>query len=400
MPQVKLTQTFVQGITPTAKRQRFNDTAVKGLVIAVEPSGRKVWRVDYYRPNGKRTFHTIGAAELFTVAQAREVAKEFLAKIALGEDPTTKDPALLTFGELVDKHYAPWVAAHRRTGGYSLRILRNFFGQWFDAPAESLTLLEVERWRQKRSAKAATLNRQTAVLKAVLNWALKRDLISANPLARLERMQQTDSLEKVRYLSADERNRLMAALDEREERLRSERDSHNEYLKERGRELFPSLRDVTFADHLKPMILLSLNTGIRQGALFALRWSDIDFDNRVLTVRSETSKSGKVIRIPLNKTAYETLCRWETDSELVFPSPRGGGKMDNVKKGWAKVLKDAKIENFRWHDMRHDFASQLVMHGVDLNTVRELLGHADLKMTLRYAHLAPEAKIRAVQVLD
>ena len=75
------------------------------------------------------------------------------------------------------------------------------------------------------------------------------------------------------------------------------------------------------------------------------------------------------------------------------------GRLDNVKKGWLPIVKVAKLEAFRFHDLRHTFASKLVMAGVDLNTVRELLGHADLKMTLRYAHLAPEHKAAAVAKL-
>lgn len=82
-------------------------------------------------------------------------------------------------------------------------------------------------------------------------------------------------------------------------------------------------------------------------------------------------------------------------NNYVFPS-KNGEPFDNVKKAWIAILKNADIKNFRWHDLRHHFASRLVMVGVDLNTVRELLGHSDMSMTLRYAHLATEHKAYAV----
>jgi integrase len=107
----------------------------------------------------------------------------------------------------------------------------------------------------------------------------------------------------------------------------------------------------------------------------------------------------------MNETLTRTLSEWKQQTggegeKLVFPSPKSGKIMDNCKNAWAKLLKDAGITKFRWHDMRHDFASHLVMNGVDLNTVRELMGHSDLKMTLRYAHLAPAVKMKAVETLD
>jgi integrase len=151
-----------------------------------------------------------------------------------------------------------------------------------------------------------------------------------------------------------------------------------------------------------PAILLSINTGIRQGELINLLWGDVNLGkDAYLFVRAESAKSKKGRHVPLNDEAKAVLVQWKVQGEgtrLVFPGRDGKPKAE-VKTAWTKLLEDAQITKFRWHDMRHHFASRLVMLGVDLNTVRELLGHADLKMTLRYAHLAPAHKANAVQQL-
>ena len=152
------------------------------------------------------------------------------------------------------------------------------------------------------------------------------------------------------------------------------------------------------------MIIISINTGLRYGELSSLSWGNTHLgDAPVVTVEAAHAKSRKERHIPLNNAAKTTLKKWKDQkprtSGLVFQLP-GGGRVKSVRTAWNKVVKDAKITDFRWHDLRHHFASKLVMAGVDLNTVRELLGHSSLQMTLRYAHLAPEHKAAAVELLS
>jgi integrase len=150
-------------------------------------------------------------------------------------------------------------------------------------------------------------------------------------------------------------------------------------------------------------VLLALNTGLRRGELFRLRWRDVAIDRAMLTVRGEGAKSGQTRHVPLNAEAASVLAAWRHNAAappaLVFPSVDPEKPLEDVKKGWGPVVRAAKIGPFRFHDLRHHFASRLVQAGVDLNTVRELLGHADIKMVLRYAHLAPETKAAAVAKL-
>jgi integrase len=148
-----------------------------------------------------------------------------------------------------------------------------------------------------------------------------------------------------------------------------------------------------FADHITPAVLLTMNTGLRRGELLALTWADIVGD--VLTVHGLGAKSGQTRHIPLNSEAVSVLHRWRAQSS----GDRVIAVDTSFKTAWASLLKAAKITRFRWHDLRHHFASRLVQAGVPLNTVRELLGHADLTMTLRYAHLAPAQTRAAVDLL-
>jgi site-specific recombinase XerD len=288
-------------------------------------------------------------------------------------------------------------------------MLKANFGFLFDTPLDEISIAQVEQWRGKRKKdglKTCSINRRITALKAAVNWAAKRNIIEASPLVKLERMSEEDSDDRIRYLTEEERERLMAALDERENRIKKARGNHNDWRDTRDYDLVPEFNEGDFVDHLKPLVLLSLSTGLRRNSTLSLEWRDVSFPNRTILVRAATSKSGKQYYAPMNKLAFDTLTRWREQSkhtapnDLVFPSPQTGKKMGDCRASWETIVKKAALDDFHWHDMRHDFASHLVMNGVDLNTVRELMGHADLKMTLRYAHLAPETKMRAVETLD
>jgi len=409
--QAKITQSLVQNIAPQKKVFKVNDVLLKGFALLVRPSGKKTWIVDYRKPDGIRTDYKIGLATVFTVIEAREEARKFLFAISRGEDPTAPLPqsdVTPTLEDFIRDMYAPWVVVNRKSGKETVIMITRAFNSLLNVPIDQITAAKLEQWRtqqkQERGKKASSLNREITALKASINWAVSMGIIKDNPMGKLKSLPERDSNKIIRYLSADERARLMAALNEREKEMRQERKNHNKWLKERNLKELPLYEH--FVDNLKPMILLSLSTGIRKGALFGLEWRDVNFSERILTLRAEIEKAEKTRYIPMNDTVCNVLSKLKEQSgkifpsALVFPSPKTGEKINTCKTVWGRLLKRAKIENFRWHDMRHDFASQLVMAGVDLNTVRDLLGHADIKMTLRYAHLAPENRLQAVKVLD
>lgn len=399
-----LTQLVVDKITPTQRRVEHRDTRLKGLVLRVTPGGAKSWYCEFAR--GKRVW--LGRADVLSLSDARESARGILAEVFQGIDPieARKPKAEMpTFGTFLDGDYSAWAKASQKAHEQNVKRLKTAFKVLLKKQLDKISAIDVERWRAnevERGLSNQTINRDIASIKACFNRAVDWEILPTNPLAKVKKARVDDCL-KVRYLSAEEEVRLRSAIEDREERRRVERDNANQWRAQRGYPLLPSLRDVVFTDHVKPLILLSLNTGCRRGELFDLTWSNVNLDRRILTVTGATAKSRRTRHIPLNREATSALLNWRAHSEdttgLVFVNEQGD-RFDRANSSWRRLLKQAQITDFRWHDMRHHFASRLAMGGVDLNTIRELLGHSDYTMTLRYAHLAPEFKLKAVEVLD
>ncbi len=366
------------------------DTEVPGLIVRVQPSGIKSFIVTWRRSRRK----TIGRVGIFTVEQARLKARKMLLEAKEHGEPTAAIAKAIALGEFFEQHYRPYATANAKDAAGNLKAIKTEFGHLFDRRLSELSPLLLEKYRMaklKNEVSQSTINRHFDRLRSVLSKAVEWKHLSAHPLRELKNA-KTDNTGVVRWLDKTEEIELRKALASRDERLRAERANANRWRAQRGYTLYPEIPENGFGDHLSPMVLVSMNTGMRRGELRKISWPDIDFARAVLTIRGGYAKSGQTRHLPLNAEALDVLTRWKgqgSGTERVFPVLR-------VDRAWAAVLARAKISAFRWHDLRHHFASRLVMAGVDLNTVRELLGHADIAMTLRYAHLAAEHKAEAV----
>lgn len=393
---------LISSLKPSDKPYEVRDIKLKGFIVRVQPSGKMSYICEYKR--GARI--TIGDVNIFTPIQARDEARKILADVARNIDPrdNRRTKQSLTFWQFITDEYGPWLRVRIKGGEKEIARLKMNFSEFKNKKINEITAWNVEKWRKKKleSGKSpSTVNRDLAPLKTALSRATDWGFLKENPLKSVKPSKVDRNL-VIRYLSKEEESQLRQSLKRRDTKIRTQRLSANEWRRQRHKKLIHNYENDKFVDHLEPMVLLSLNTGLRQGELFGLEWENINFDEKYLTVSGSKAKSKVTRHIPLNKEALSILTDWSSQKKkkggLLFPS-RDGKPFLTIKKSWMQVLNKANITKFRWHDLRHTFASNLVMAGVDLNTVRELLGHADLTMTLRYAHLAPEHKAEAVAKL-
>jgi integrase len=225
--------------------------------------------------------------------------------------------------------------------------------------------------RKKERASIATCNREFSMLSKAFNLAWKQwEWCKDNPCSRIQKEPENNKVD--RWLLPEEEVRL---------------------LKE---------SEVYLNGQLAEIIKIALYTGMRQSEIMNLKWSDIDLFRKVISVTKTKNKDPKTL--PMNQTVYEIFLKKSKVISLsgyVFGT--GNGTMvrtRNMLREFYKALKKARITNFRFHDLRHSFATRLVQAGVDLYSVAKLLGHRDITTTQRYAHHCPESLRQSVNILD
>jgi integrase len=409
MTREKLTVEALRKAKPKARRYRLWDADVPGLFVSVSPNGIKSFNVQWSRTGCK----SIGKFSGMTIEAARVRARGILADAAEKGTPgvAAKKAAVATFKAFMDDHYAPWVEAERKAGKATVANIRAQFSDFDAKPLTAITPLAIEKFKAKRmrgdadegikGVSPTTVNRDLDRIRAALGKAVEWGMLPVNPLAGVKRSKVEDE-SRVRFLNAAEEARLRAALATREDERRRRRASGIAHAVARHREPLPPFADDEYTDHVAPLVLLAMNTGLRRGELLGLAWAAVDRQAKRIKVTAATAKSQRVRYVPLNSEAATVIERLHKHAAnktgLVFAGGEGA-PMTHIKRSWASLMAAAQLEDFHFHDLRHHFASKLVMAGVDLYAVKELLGHSDFEMTQRYAHLSAEHKAAAVERL-
>lgn len=317
------------------------------------------WYIDYYA-YGKRKREKIGTSKTLALNVLRK------RKLELAENRylDIRKQEKIRFEDFADEYLRVHSANHKSYRGDldNIKTLKKFFAGKY---LHEITSLDVEKFKTERSQDVsfATVNRALAVLKSMFNRAIEWKKARENPCKIVRLFKENN--QRLRYLEKDEIRKLLG----------------------------------NCSGHIKDIVIIALCTGMRRGEILNLKWTDCDF--RRDTIRLTRTKNSEIRTVPMNAKVKSTLVRVRKhpDSPYVF-CKADGTPYGDIKTGFWTAIKKSGIINFRFHDLRHTFASHLVMSGVDLNTVRELMGHKSLEMTLRYAHLSPDHKKRAVDILD
>jgi len=333
--------------------------------IFERPKGSNFWWVRWCDQHGRLHREKVGPKGL-----AKDVYAKRKLQVREGKffPANIRRKREMLFKDLVDLYLEDHSRINKRSwrdDTYRVKPLLEAFG---DKALSEITTQDIDRLKGKLAQRMApgTVNRYIGLLKSIFNKGVQWGKTKHNPTKGVKLFKENNS--STRFLTYEEEDRLKAVM----------KPEH--------------WRVVEFAFH----------TGLRRSEQFKLRWRDIDLKNRVITI--PRTKGGEVRYVDINDTVMTTLQNLPSrlKSEWVFPSetgvtPKNGGAF--VRRVFNPATRRGGLDSIRWHDLRHTFASRLVMKGNDLVTVKELMGHKDVKHTIRYSHLSPGHRRGAVQSL-
>jgi len=379
---MKLTKTIVEGAAPRAQRYRLNDSLVPGLCILVLPSGVRTYYLRH-RVDGQQRELKLGTPAELTPDQARAIAREALAQVRAGQDPTEerrRRREAPTIEALAQRHLQ--AHASRKRSGRNDEILWRLhllpaFGR---LKVAALTRERIREWHATHP-QPATANRALEVLGVAMglaeDWGWRP--AGSNPARGVKAHPER---QRRRYASADELVRLRAAL-------------------QRWEDAGPLAIRWRFIQ----LVRLLLLTGARLREVMNAQWSEIDWARGVLLVPAERGKTG-MSEVQLSDRAMAVLRDLEAaqaasgGSPWVIPGENRSRPLVGYRRMWLALLQDAGVSDLRIHDLRHTFASYALSGGQTLGTVGQLLGHRSTQTTSRYAHLIDDAARRAVAQLS
>jgi len=323
--------------------------------MALYQRGR-TWYVDFYA-NGRRVQESTGTRNK---REAEKVHALRISEVERGVYARAVRISFIDFG----KRYMDHAKSHKRSwlrDEQMLNRLNSFFG---DAMLTDINPVRVEGYQQERVQEVcpSTVNRETALLKHMLNLAERWELRQGSNPVRFIKFLPEDNL-KFQTLSEEDELALLAHC----------------------------------PPYLQDMIVFAINTGLRCGDIFKMQWEEVDLEAPRLKIIMQ--KSRKPLVIPLNDTALCILEAWHgmKKGPYVFYNQMTGDRFRDLKGGFKLACKQAGLKGITWHTLRHTFASRLIRNGTDIVTVKELLGHSTIVVTMRYAHTNDEAKVKAVK---
>jgi integrase len=347
---------------PESRPARKSKSTVRGIFERPPHSG--VWWISYCDAEGKRHREKIGrrAGAIAAVARRQLEVKD-------GRFVPPRAGARLTFRDLAMAALAEKKNRLRPLSyDTDLGRLTKLFPLIGKEPADCLTAARItETLDQLRAVpmSGSTVNRYRSVISSVYSFAIRTGKMAANPVARVKRCQENPS--RLNWLRPEQEKAIREAID---------------------------------TNRHEAEFTLVLNTGMRRGENWDLVWRDVDLVHGNLTVHGKTGRR----HIPANASAIEALLQLRKisgDDEFVLPDRNAAKDVARDGRPWFEdAVKKAGVRDFRFHDLRHTFASRLVMRNVDIRTVQELLGHKSINVTMKYSHLADDHRKAAVEKMN